>query len=112
MNNEDVLNIVYKISSDLEYKVNDDNIVTILEKQDHFIQNFFRKLRINIPMYKHIKLDKYGSYVFLQIDGENTIREIGENLENTYGDNTHPLFERLLLFLNYVNVDCNYIEQI
>ena len=51
-NNEDVLNIIYKISDNLEYEVDKDNIVTILEKQDHKIQKFFRKLKFRIPEYK------------------------------------------------------------
>ncbi len=112
MNNDDILNIVFKISNNIEYKVNENNIVTILEKQDHKIQKFFRKLHFKIPMYKEVTLDKFSSYVFLQIDGKNTVKEIGEHLDNTYGDSTHPLYERLLMFLNHINVNCNYIEKI
>ncbi|MTK13093.1 MAG: PqqD family peptide modification chaperone, partial [Clostridiaceae bacterium] len=48
-NNEDVLNIIFKISDNLEYEVDKDNIVTILEKQDHKVQKFFRKLKFRIP---------------------------------------------------------------
>ncbi|WP_251862572.1 PqqD family protein [Clostridium sp. Marseille-Q2269] len=108
---EDVLNIIFKISDNLEYSVSKDNIVTILEKQDHKIQNFFRKLKFKIPEYKKISLDEYGSYVFLQIDGKNTVRDIGENLETKYGDESHPLYERLLLFLNHIEVNCHYIKK-
>lgn len=108
---ENVLNIIFKISDNLEYSVSKDNIVTILEKQDHKIQNFFRKLKFKIPEYKKISLDEYGSYVFLQIDGKNTVKDIGENLETKYGDECHPLYERLLLFLNHIEVNCHYIEK-
>lgn len=52
--NQDVLNIVYKICDNIEYDVNEDKIVTILEKQDHKIQNFFRKLKFKIPTYKKL----------------------------------------------------------
>jgi len=38
--NEEVLNIVYKICDSMEFEVNNKGIVTILEKQDHKIQNF------------------------------------------------------------------------
>ena len=38
MNNEDSLNVVFKISNSIDYEVK-DKIVTILEKQDHPIQN-------------------------------------------------------------------------
>ena len=42
-NNEEVLNIIFKISDKIEYEVDKDGIVTILEKQDHKIQRFFKK---------------------------------------------------------------------
>lgn len=110
-NNEEVLDIIFKISDSLEYEVDKDNIVTILEKQDRKVQNFFRKLKFRIPQYKRISMDEYGGYVFLQIDGKKTVKDIGENLEAKYGDKAHPLYERLLLFLNHIDVNCHYIEK-
>jgi len=110
-NNEDVLNIIYKISDSFQYEVGIDNIVTVLEKQDHKIQRFFRKLKFRIPEYKKTSLDEYGSCVFLLIDGKKTVKDIGENLEVKYGEKVYPLYERLLLFLNHIEVNCNYIEK-
>lgn len=109
-NNEEVLNIIFKISDSLEYEVDKDENVTILEKQDHKIQRFFRKLKFRIPEYKKISLDEYGSCVFLLIDGKKTVKDIGESLEVKYGDKAHPLYERLLLFLNHIEVNCQYIK--
>jgi hypothetical protein len=111
-NNQEILSIIFKISDGLEYEVSTDNIVIMLEKQDHKIQRFFRKLKFRIPEYKKTSLDEYGSYVFLLIDGMKTVKEIGENLEAKYGDKAHPLYERLLLFLNHIHVNCHYIEKI
>ncbi|MBX4263582.1 PqqD family peptide modification chaperone [Clostridium estertheticum] len=110
-NNEDVLNIIFKIFDDLEYELDKNNIVTVLEKQDHKLQRVFRKLNFKIPDYKKTSLDEYGSCVFLQIDGKKTVKDIGENLEAKYGDKAYPLYERLLLFLNHIDVNCNYIEK-
>jgi mannose-6-phosphate isomerase class I len=110
--NEDVLNIIYKISEKIEYEVDKDNIVTVLEKQEHKVQNFFRKLKFKIPEYKKTSLDEYGSCIFLLIDGKKTVKDIGESLEVKFGEKVHPLYERLLLFLNHIEVNCNYIEKI
>jgi hypothetical protein len=110
ISNDDVLKIIYKISGKLEYEVDKDNIVTILEKQDHKIQKFFRKLKFRIPEYKKISLDEYGSWIFLQIDGNKNVKALGESLEIKYGDKIHPLYERLLPFLNHVN--CHYVERV
>ena len=111
-NNEDVLNIIYKISDNLKYEVDKDSIVTICVKQEHKVQKFFRKLKFRIPEYKKTSLDEYGSFVFLQLDGKKTVRDIGESLEVKYGDKAQPLYERLLLFLNHIDVNCKYIEKI
>ncbi|WP_331496570.1 hypothetical protein [Romboutsia sedimentorum] len=112
MNNDEVLGIVFKISNNIEYEINKDGIVTISQKQNYRIQKFFRKLKINIPMYKKMELDKYSSTVFSQIDGNQTVKAIGEYLELKYGDECHPLYERLLIFLNHIEVNCNYIERV
>jgi hypothetical protein len=110
--NEDVLNIIYKISDKFEYEVDKDNIVTILEKQDHKVQKFFRKLKFRIPEYKKTSLDEYGSWIFLQIDGKKNVKDLGESLETKYGDKVHPLYERLLPFLNHIDINCHYVERV
>ena len=110
--NEDVLNIVFKIRDSIEYEVDENRLVIIFEKQDHKIQNFFRKLKVKIPMYKKVELDEYSSAVFAQIDGVNTVKEIGANLEIMFGETVHPLYERLLLFLNHIDVNCKYVEKV
>lgn len=110
--NEEVLNIVFKIRDSIEYEMDEVGIVTVLEKQDHKIQNFFRRLKFNIPMYKKIQLDEYSSAVFVQIDGIRNIKEIGENLEGKFGEKVQPLYERLLVFLNHIDINCKYIEKV
>lgn len=110
--NEEILNLKFRICDSTNYKIDDNGIVTVLEKQDHKIQKFFRKLRFKIPLYKEITLDEISSEVFTQIDGIKTVKEIGEYLEVRFGDKVSPLYERLLTFLNHIYVNCNYIEKI
>lgn len=110
--NEEVLNLKFKICDNIEYIVNKDGIVTLLEKQDHKIQQILRKFKFQIPMYKEIELDEYCSTVFIMLNGKNTVEKVGENLEEKYGEKVHPLYERLLLFINHIYTDCNYIEMI
>lgn len=110
--NQEILDIVYKICDNIEYDVNEDKVVTILEKQDHKIQKFFRKLKFKIPTHKKIELDQYSSAVFLEIDGKKTVEEVGKKLELKFGQKVNPLYERLLLFLNHIETNCKYIEKI
>lgn len=110
--NEEILSLKFRICDNLNYRIDDNGIVTVLEKQDHKIQKFFRKLKFKIPLYKEITLDEISSEVFTQIDGIKTVKEIGECLEVKFGDKVNPLYERLLVFLNHIYVNCNYIEKI
>jgi len=110
--NEEILNLKFRVCDNVNYKIDDNGIVTILEKQDHKIQKFFRKLRFKIPLYKEITFDEISSEVFTQIDGIKTVKEIGEYLEVKFGEKVNPLYERLLTFLNHIYVNCNYIEKI
>ena len=110
--NEEILNLKFRICDNLNYKIDDNGIVTVLEKQDHKIQKFFRRLKFKIPLYKEITLDEISSEVFLQIDGDKTVKEIGDNLEKKYGEKVNPLYERLLIFLNHIYINCEYIEKI
>ena len=111
-NNEEILSLKFRICDNVNYKIDDNGIVTVLEKQDHKIQKFFRKLRFKIPLYKEITLDEISSEVFTQIDGIKTVKEIGECLEVKFGDKVNPLYERLLVFINHIYINCNYIEKI
>ena len=110
--NEEILNLKFRICDNVNYKIDDNGIVTVLEKQDHKIQKFFRKLRFKIPLYKEITFDEISSEVFTQIDGIKTVKEIGEYLEVKFGEKVNPLYERLLTFLNHIYVNCNYIEKV
>lgn len=108
--NEEILSLKFKICENVEYSIDENGIVTVLEKQDHKIQNILRKLKFKIPMYKEIELDEYCSSVFIMLNGRNTVEEVGENLKLKYGQEIHPLYERLLLFINHIYTDCKYVK--
>ena len=110
-NNEEVLNLKFRVCDNVEYKIDDNGIVTIFEKQDHKIQRFFRKLKFRIPLYKEIAFDEISSAVFLDIDGNKTVKQIGEDLVKRFGDKVEPLYERLLIFINHIYINCKYIEK-
>lgn len=112
MDNDELLNMVFKKCDNIKYEVDEEGIVTVFEKQDHKIQKFFRKLKFKIPMYRKITFDEYSSEVFTLIDGVKTVKEIGESLEFKFGEKVEPLYERLLTFLNHIYLNCNYIEKI
>lgn len=109
MEKHHALDTVYAIQAGLDYEVDDRRIVTVLRKQDHWIQRCARKLKFRIPAYRRIAMDDFASFVFLSIDGSRTVQEIGEILAAQYGEQAHPLYERLLMFLQHIEKNEHFI---
>lgn len=110
-NNDDILDIIYKINDEVVFK-KDGNKIVLVQKQNHKIQNFFRKLKFKIPEESYLTLDDYASYVFKQIDGKKNVRQIGEAVYDEFGDEANPLYERLLTFLNHLESTLFVIEKV
>jgi hypothetical protein len=48
----------------------------------------------------NVYLDTFGSFVFRRLDGNKTVREIGEEVKVEFGEKVEPLYGRLAHFLN------------
>ena len=53
-------------------------------------QKFFHRPRVS-----HIDLDEMGSFIWPLIDGEKSIADLGEPVEQHFSEKAHPLYERL-----------------
>lgn len=109
---ENLLDIVFEHSARFPHETGEDGIVTVLERQDHPIQRFARKLKVKIPEYRRIDLDEYGSYVYSLLDGQRTVREVGQALDTKFGEQVQPLYERLSLFLTFLEEKNHYIQKV
>jgi len=89
------------VKEGLAFETN-DQLVSIVSYQDKGIQKFLRKLNFKIPKVSKIELDKFSSFVFLQINGERNIYEIGQVLKKEYDEEIEPLYERLIMFLEFL----------
>lgn len=54
--------------------------------------------RMKRPNYR-IKLDDKGSFIWLQCDGQTTVREMAKKHKEKFGEDVEPLLDRLALFL-------------
>lgn len=50
------------------------------------------------PKISHIHLDSHGSFVWLLIDGERSISDMGEPVKEKFGEKAEPLYPRLVQF--------------
>lgn len=80
--------------NDKKWEVLEDGIVEITVENTGFYNMLAQKL-FKKPRFSFIKLDKYGSCVWQQIDGKKTIYEIGQILEKSHKGASNQLYERL-----------------
>lgn len=57
-------------------------------------QKVFRRPRVS-----HVKLDEYGSFLWLRMDGERDVGALGRELEARFGDKAQPLYPRLVQYM-------------
>ena len=53
--------------------------------------------------YFDVKLDEFGSFVWLQIDGKKNVYQIARELEKEFGEKVHPVYERLSKFIKQLH---------
>ena len=81
------------------YDVADDGTVTVRVprfKYDWMSRHLLPRRR---NPHIHTRLDAYGSFVWLRIDGVRTVAEIGEELDAHFGEDVRPVYDRLGLFV-------------
>lgn len=65
------------------------------------IERFLRWL-VKKPYVSDIELDEMGSAVWQQIDGKQTVFNIGGKLKEMYGEKCEPVYDRLIMYLRYL----------
>lgn len=76
----------------------DENGIVTLEKENTGIMNRIAQKLLGKPPVSYIHLDKNGSFAWLSTDGERDITAIGTLVEAKFGEEAHPLYERLAMF--------------
>jgi len=61
-------------------------------------QGFCRVFRV--APWINVNLDAYGSLVWTAIDGKRTVRDLGDELKEQFGEEVEPLYWRLAEFLS------------
>ena len=86
----------------IEWSEDDSGAVTLnIENTGVFnkiAQKLFKKPRIS-----YIHLDEIGSFVWPIIDGEKTITDIGIMVEEHFGDEAKPIYERLAKYFQILD---------
>lgn len=84
------------------WKTDDKGIVT-LEIENKGVMNRIAQFLFMKPKISYIHLDKTGSFVWPLIDGERNIIELGKLVDEHFGEEAHPLYERLAQFFRILD---------
>jgi hypothetical protein len=81
---------------------NEEGLAILLKpKFSHPLLAKYLLPRLKRPHFK-IKLDEIGSFIWNLCDGKKTVKEIGGQLKEEFGDRVEPLYERLGLFFQHL----------
>lgn len=81
----------------IKWSTDKDGIVT-LEIENKGIANRIAQVLFKKPKVSFIHLDKTGSFLWPLMDGRRSITALGELVEEKFGEEAHPLYERLATY--------------
>ncbi len=86
----------------IPWSKDENGIVTLeIENKGFFnkiAQKFFKR-----PKTSYIHLDKTGSFVWPLIDGKKSISDLAADVDAEFGEESHPLYERLAQFFRVLD---------
>lgn len=81
----------------------DENGLVTLDIENTGVFNRIAQKLLKKPKVTHIHLDEIGSFVWPMIDGEKKIMDMGEPMEEHFGEKAHPTYERLAKFFQILD---------
>ena len=102
---ENYLERIPKRPEKYEYTVGDDGSVTLHIENKGIFNKIAQKL-LNKPKISYVHLDEMGSFVWPLMDGKMNITEIGKLVDEKFGEEAHPLYERLAKYFDVI-IDMN-----
>lgn len=90
------------VHPDIPWKTDENGIVT-LEIENKGAMNRVAQKLFKKPKISYIHLDKTGSFVWSLIDGKRSIADLAKDVDAHFGEEAHPLYERLVQFFRVLD---------
>ena len=84
------------------WSTDSEGIVTLEIENKGWANRIAQKL-FKRPKISYVHLYKNGSFVWPLIDGKTNIIEIGKKVDEKFGEDAHPLYERLATFFRVLD---------
>ena len=95
---ENYLDFIPVVNGQNTWDRGEDGVVTIHMVNRGFYNTLAQKL-VHTPRVSHIKLDDYGSFLWMRIDGVKTVGQLALELKEAYGEKAEPLYDRLVKYM-------------
>ena len=95
------LDFIHIKNPDIKYII-ENNLVILEIKRNGIVDKFAQKV-FKVPQKSNIKLDKYGSFVWISIDNKKNVFDISNEVSNHFGKDAEPVLDRLVEFFNILN---------
>ena len=95
---ENYLDFIPVVNGQNTWDRGEDGVVTIHMVNRGFYNTLALKL-FHTPRVSHIKLDEYGSFLWMRIDGVKTVGQLALELKEAYGEKAEPLYDRLVKYM-------------
>jgi hypothetical protein len=96
--NKNLLELIPVKNKKLQTVIREDGLINIVRLRDTLTEKIVCSV-FKAPDTLTVKLDEYGSFVWNNINGENTVKEIAHNLKSFFGEETEPVYERLATYI-------------
>ncbi len=84
-------------SHTVNYKKDEEGTLTLEVENKGFMNRVAQKL-FKKPKVSFIHLDKMGSFIIPLVDGQKTLGDIASLVDEHFGEESHPLYERLIKY--------------
>ena len=103
------MDIIYTPSDKITYEENDEGLVVLKIENTGFYntvaQKFFKR-----PRFSYISLDKYGTVVWKNLNGNTTVNEVVENMIKAFPDEKDRMLDRTIQFFRILDAN-KYIKK-
>ncbi len=92
------MDLVFIKNAEIQWRVKDDGFVEVDMVNKGFFNSIAQKF-FHRPRVSHIALDKYGSTLWLTLDGTATVNDLLEKMNEAFPDETDKMLNRVVQFL-------------
>ena len=92
------MDIVFSKNAEIQWRVKEDGFVEVDMVNKGFFNSIAQKF-FHRPRVSHIALDKYGSTLWLALDGTATVNDLLEKMNEAFPAESDKMLNRLVQFL-------------